>query len=149
MKNILFLGPPGSGKGTQASLLADYLNIPNLSSGNMLRHEVNSNSQLGKEISSYIQKGDLVPDEIIVLLIKNFLVQNATKGFILDGFPRNINQALKLEQMLDDCNKKITQLEDQFLEKLNLLDRERQLRLNKLNFIQFNDQNDDWLKEGF
>jgi len=107
MKNILFLGPPGSGKGTQASLLADYLNIPTLSSGNMLRHEVNSNSQLGKEISSYIQKGDLVPDEIIVLLIKNFLVQNATKGFILDGFPRNINQAQILEEMLSTIEKTI------------------------------------------
>ena len=79
MKNILFLGPPGSGKGTQASLLAEYLNIPTLSTGNMLRYEVNSGSQLGEKIKSYIQKGDLVPDEIIVLLIKNFLTQNISE----------------------------------------------------------------------
>lgn len=107
MKNILFLGPPGSGKGTQANLLAEYLNIPTLSTGNMLRYEVNSGSQLGEKIKSYIQKGDLVPDEIIVLLIKNFLTQNSTNGFILDGFPRNINQAKVLEEMLSKIGEKI------------------------------------------
>jgi len=107
MKNILFLGPPGSGKGTQANLLAEYLNIPTLSSGNMLRYEVDSCSELGKKIKSYIQKGDLVPDEIIVLLIKNSLTQNSTKGFILDGFPRNISQAHILEKMLSDIGKTI------------------------------------------
>ncbi len=107
MKSILFLGPPGSGKGTQAGLLSEYLRIPTLSSGNMLRHEVSSASQLGEKIKSYIQKGDLVPDEIIILLIKNFLVQNSTQGFILDGFPRNINQAQILEEMLSKIGKTI------------------------------------------
>lgn len=99
MKNILFLGPPGSGKGTQAKMLADYLNVPTLSSGDMLRDEVDRGSELGKKIKTYMQSGDLVPDEIIILLIKNFLVQKHLNGFILDGFPRNINQAYSLEKM--------------------------------------------------
>jgi len=107
MKNILFLGPPGSGKGTQAKMLADYLNIPTLSSGDMLRDEVDLGSELGKKIKTYMQSGDLVPDEIIILLIKNFLVQKHLNGFILDGFPRNINQAYSLEKMFLEIGKSI------------------------------------------
>ncbi len=105
MKNILFLGPPGSGKGTQAKMLADYLNVPTLSSGDMLRDEVDRGSELGKKIKAYMQSGDLVPDEIIILLIKNFLVQKHLNGFILDGFPRNINQAYSLEKMFLEIGK--------------------------------------------
>ena len=105
MKNILFLGPPGSGKGTQAKMLADYLNVPTLSSGDMLRDEVDRGSELGKKIKTYMQSGDLVPDEIIILLIKNFLVQKHLNGFILDGFPRNINQAYSLEKMFLEIGK--------------------------------------------
>ena len=107
MKNILFLGPPGSGKGTQAKMLADYLNIPTLSSGDMLRDEVDLGSELGKKIKTYMQSGDLVSDEIIILLIKNFLVQKHLNGFILDGFPRNINQAYSLEKMFLEIGKSI------------------------------------------
>ena len=107
MTNILFLGPPGSGKGTQAKMLADYLNIPTLSSGDMLRYEVDCGSELGKKIKTYIQNGDLVPDEVIILLIKNFLVQKHLNGFILDGFPRNINQAYSLEKMFLEIGKSI------------------------------------------
>jgi adenylate kinase len=110
MNNILFLGPPGSGKGTQAQMLAEYLNIPTLSSGNILRHEVDCGTELGKEIQLYIQKGDLVPDEIIFVLIKNFLIQNSANGFILDGFPRNITQAHILENVLLMIGKSINKV---------------------------------------
>jgi adenylate kinase len=105
--NILFLGPPGSGKGTQAQNLSNYLSIPTLSSGDILRKECDSGSLLGKEIQAIMNKGDLVSDDLIVLLIEKFLIRNDSNGFILDGFPRNINQANILDSMLVKIEKSI------------------------------------------
>ncbi len=106
--NIIFLGAPGSGKGTQASMLALELKIPAISTGEALRKEVELQSEIGKLAKSYMDSGKLVPDEVVVGIIKNRITQaDCTKGYILDGFPRNINQALVLDGMLSSLGHKI------------------------------------------
>jgi adenylate kinase len=106
--NIIFLGAPGSGKGTQAALLSSALKIPAISTGEVLRKEVELQSEIGKSAQSYIKSGKLVPDEIVVGIIKNRIAKPDCKaGFILDGFPRNKNQAIALEEMLSSLSKKI------------------------------------------
>lgn len=106
--NIIFLGAPGSGKGTQAAIIAKTLDIPAISTGDALRKEVAAESNVGKEAKSYMDSGKLVPDQVVVNIIKNRISdKDCQKGFILDGFPRNINQAIVLEEMVSSINKKI------------------------------------------
>lgn len=106
--NIIFLGAPGSGKGTQAQMLSKELNIPQISTGDALRKEVEEQSEIGKLAKSYMDSGDLVPDEVVVNIIKNRIIQDdCQNGFILDGFPRNIAQAQTLDSMLESLSKKI------------------------------------------
>ena len=106
--NIIFLGAPGSGKGTQASLLSSSLNIESISTGDLLRKEVEKKSEIGILAKSQMESGALVSDDVVINIIKEKITtESCEKGFILDGFPRNINQALKLEEMLENCNKKI------------------------------------------
>lgn len=106
--NIIFLGAPGSGKGTQAVMLAKELNIPAISTGEALRKEVELQSEIGKLAKSYMDSGKLVPDEVVIGIIKNRITKtDCEKGFILDGFPRNIAQAISLEEMMNSLNKKI------------------------------------------
>ena len=106
--NIIFLGAPGSGKGTQASMLAKELNIPAISTGEVLRKEVGQQSEIGRVAKSYMNSGQLVPDEVVVGIIKNRIIEeDCQKGFILDGFPRNMNQAIVLDEILFSLNKKI------------------------------------------
>ncbi len=108
MINIVFLGPPGSGKGTQAVELAKNLGIPTISTGETLRKEVENGSEIGLLAKSYMNSGGLVPDEVVVGIIKNRIVQkDCANGFILDGFPRNMNQAFVLDSMMQSLNKKI------------------------------------------
>ena len=100
---ILFLGPPGAGKGTQAALLADALGFPHVSSGVMLREAVAEESELGREAGSIMAAGDLVPDDLVVAMIEERLSRDdAASGYILDGFPRNIVQARALEAAMGD-----------------------------------------------
>ena len=97
MKIVIF-GPQGSGKGTQADILAEKLNIPHITMGDLLRLEVQSGSKLGKTIEGLINEGDLVPDEITLDLLKIRLSQSDSQnGFIIDGFPRNLNQSKLLD----------------------------------------------------
>lgn len=106
--NIIFLGAPGSGKGTQAVMLASELKIPAISTGEALRKEVELQSEIGKLAKSYMNSGKLVPDEVVVGIIKNRITQtDCQKGFILDGFPRNMAQAVVLDEMLSSLSKKI------------------------------------------
>ena len=106
--NVIFLGAPGSGKGTQAAMLAKEINIPTISTGAVLREEVSQQSEIGKLAKSYMESGQLVPDEVVVGIIKNRIVESdCKKGFILDGFPRNIAQAEILDKMMSSLNKKI------------------------------------------
>ena len=98
---FIFLGPPGAGKGTQARTLAAEQGIPQIATGDMLREAVASGSRLGIEAKSYMDRGALVPDEVVIGLVAERLDRDdAKKGFILDGFPRTVAQAEALEQQL-------------------------------------------------
>jgi len=105
---IILLGPPGSGKGTQADKIRDMLKIPHISTGDMLREAIKNNSPIGKEVKQYLDSGKLVPDETIIKLISQRTNQtDCEKGFILDGFPRTINQAKGLDLILNQMKRKI------------------------------------------
>lgn len=96
--NLVFLGPPGAGKGTMASRLAEKEGIPHISTGDIFRANINNQTELGKKVKSILDSGELVPDELTIELVKDRLAQDDTKkGFILDGFPRTIPQADALE----------------------------------------------------
>jgi adenylate kinase len=99
--NILFFGPNGSGKGTQGAILKDKYNTPHIESGAIFRENIGKGTELGAKAKAYIDKGDLVPDEITIPMILDRLQQaDCKKGWLLDGFPRNKNQAIKLDQAL-------------------------------------------------
>ncbi len=100
---IVLLGAPGAGKGTQAKKLIEKYGIPQISTGDILRKAVADGTPLGKEAKSYMDKGELVPDSVVIGLVKERLQQDdCKKGFILDGFPRNTSQAETLDQVLDE-----------------------------------------------
>ena len=100
MKNIVLLGAPGAGKGTQAALIAKEYNIPHISTGDILRRNIKEATELGKLAKSYIDKGALVPDEVVIDIVKDRLTeQDAQNGYILDGFPRTIAQAEALSKV--------------------------------------------------
>jgi adenylate kinase len=106
--NLIFLGPPGAGKGTQAKVLSSELDLIHISTGDLLRESVNNNSALGIKAKVYMQKGELVPDEIVTNLVVDKLKnENNEKGIILDGFPRTKAQAKSLDLSLEEFNQKI------------------------------------------
>jgi len=101
MKNkLLFIGPPGAGKGTQANLFCKKYGIDHLSTGDLLRDEVSSGSVLGIKAAEIMNQGELVSDELVLSIVEGRLV-NSKKGWLLDGFPRNVNQANSLKQLLE------------------------------------------------
>lgn len=107
--NVLFLGAPGSGKGTQAMKLAEFLKVPHIDTGSMLRAAVSEGTELGKTAKSYMDMGKLVPIEIVTGIIKESLQkQECDNGFILDGYPRSIEQAESLDLILEEIKKDIT-----------------------------------------
>ena len=102
--NILFFGPNGSGKGTQGAILKDKYNTPHIESGAIFRDNIGKGTELGTKAKEYIDKGDLVPDEITIPMILDRLKQDDCKnGWLLDGFPRNKNQAIKLDESLKEA----------------------------------------------
>lgn len=106
--NIIMLGAPGTGKGTIASILAEKLGIPQISTGDIFRKNIKEGTELGKLADSYISKGQLVPDEVTVKIVEDRLNQpDAKNGVILDGFPRTIVQADKLKEILKVKGEKI------------------------------------------
>jgi adenylate kinase len=106
--NLLFLGPPGAGKGTQSRLLAACLKIPQISTGDMLRAVIASGSALGHEAQRLLSKGDLVPDDVMIGIVGERLRQpDAAAGFILDGFPRTLAQAEGLEAVLTKLGRQL------------------------------------------
>ncbi|MFM8185865.1 MAG: adenylate kinase [Alphaproteobacteria bacterium] len=105
--NLVFIGAPGSGKGTQAKILAKEYNLECLSTGDLLRKEVENKSDIGQIAENLMTQGKLVDDEIVIEIIKNNISKNDDKGYIFDGFPRNVHQAIMLEKMLTQLNKKI------------------------------------------
>ncbi|RIA56530.1 adenylate kinase [Dichotomicrobium thermohalophilum] len=105
--NIILIGPPGSGKGTQAKILEERHNMKQLSSGDMLRAAVSEGTEIGKKAKSYMEAGELVPDDLVVEIVTDQIEKLGDKGFILDGFPRNVHQAEVLDQMLDQRDRNI------------------------------------------
>lgn len=104
-KELIFLGPPACGKGTQTTKLAEYLGFPHVDTGSLLRAEISSGSENGKIAKSFIDKGNLVPVELVASIIKDRLSQDdCHEGYILDGYPRSLEQAEMLEQINSDIN---------------------------------------------
>jgi len=100
MMNLILLGAPGAGKGTQAEILTDRLGIPAISTGNIIREALKNGTEMGLQAKSFIEAGQLVPDEVVIGIIRERLAQDDCKnGFILDGFPRTVPQAQALEEM--------------------------------------------------
>ena len=98
--NLIIMGAPGAGKGTQAEIIAARENIPAISTGQILRDAMAAGTELGKTAKGYVENGDLVPDEIVIGIVRDYLKSDAcSNGFILDGFPRSIAQAEALEKM--------------------------------------------------
>jgi adenylate kinase len=107
--NLILLGPPGAGKGTQAERLREDFALPHISTGDMLRAEVAQGSDLGREAKRYMDAGDLVPDEVIIgMIIKRVEAPDAADGFLLDGFPRNEQQADALAEALTGLGRRLS-----------------------------------------
>jgi adenylate kinase len=105
--NIILLGPPGAGKGTQARHLVEKRNMIQLSTGDMLREAKNSGSEMGNRVATVMARGDLVTDEIVIGLIKEKISGEEGGGFIFDGFPRTLKQADALDSLLKECRKSL------------------------------------------
>ncbi|MEJ5299923.1 MAG: adenylate kinase [Thermodesulforhabdaceae bacterium] len=106
--NIILLGPPGAGKGTQAKRLIERYGIPQISTGDMLRAAVAEKTPLGLEAKKYMDAGQLVPDSVVIGLVKERIQKDdCKKGYMLDGFPRNVSQAETLDKMLSELGQKI------------------------------------------
>ncbi len=109
MLNIVLFGPPGSGKGTQAENMIRKYGLNHLSTGDLLRAEIAGQTDLGRKAKAIVEKGELVPDEIVIGMIeKRVSAEENPKGFIFDGFPRTVEQARALDEMLDSRNTGIT-----------------------------------------
>mgnify|MGYP001167675539 CR=1 FL=1 len=102
-KKLLFIGPPGAGKGTQANLFCTKYKVDHLSTGDLLRDEVSSGSELGLKVAEVMNKGELVSDELVLSIVQGRLI-NTKNGWLLDGFPRNVNQANSLTKLLEKIN---------------------------------------------
>ncbi|MCL4408449.1 MAG: adenylate kinase [Thermotogae bacterium] len=106
--NIIFVGPPGAGKGTQAQIVSKTFKIPHISTGDMLRTEMDSGSKLGNQVKDIVTLGKLVNDDLMNQIVKERLSKSdAVSGFILDGFPRTLNQAKSLDEILKSMGKQI------------------------------------------
>lgn len=106
--NLLIMGPPGAGKGTQAEELVKKLQIPHISTGDMFRTAINEGTEMGKKAKEYMDKGELVPDSVVVGMVKERLSRSdCDRGFLLDGFPRNVVQAEALDEKLNDLRRSL------------------------------------------
>ncbi|XMB86608.1 adenylate kinase [Mycoplasmatota bacterium WC44] len=106
--NLLIMGPPGSGKGTQSKLISEKYDVPHISTGDMFRTAMREQTKVGKLAQKYIDRGMYVPDEVTIKLVEERLQEeDCKKGFLLDGFPRTIYQAEKLDELMENMGKKI------------------------------------------
>jgi adenylate kinase len=106
--NLILLGPPGAGKGTQAERLKDDFGLPYIGTGEMLRKHRDEGTALGSEAAQYMQRGDLVPDELVIRMILEELDKNGRDGFLLDGYPRSVEQADALGEALEENGRSVT-----------------------------------------
>ena len=105
---IILLGPPGAGKGTQAKRISKKYDIPHISTGDIFRENIKNNTRLGIEAKKFIDKGQLVPDDVTVGIVENRIkLEDCKSGFLLDGFPRTVNQAAALDKILISMDLKI------------------------------------------
>ena len=108
---LIFFGPPGAGKGTQARIISNNFKIPHLSTGDILRQSVKNETDLGNKVKNIMAKGELVSDDLVLDVIKERVSQSdSDQGFILDGYPRNIAQAESLNILLEDINRNIDRI---------------------------------------
>ncbi len=111
MINLILFGPPGSGKGTQAAKLLERYNLLHISTGDLFRSEIGNGTELGLKAKSYMDKGELVPDEVTIGMLENKVEQNPdVKGYIFDGFPRTVPQAEALDKMLGGKQQAVSSL---------------------------------------
>lgn len=109
MFNLILFGPPGSGKGTQSEKLIEKYGLKHLSTGNLLREEIANQTKLGLEAKSFMDKGQLVPDSVVIGMIRSALEQNpGAKGFLFDGFPRTVAQSVALDDLLTEKGSEIS-----------------------------------------
>ncbi|MDT0322483.1 adenylate kinase [Streptomyces millisiae] len=105
---IVLVGPPGAGKGTQAALLAQHLDIPHISTGDLFRANISQGTELGRQVESILRSGGLVPDEVTIAMAADRMAKpDAEDGFLLDGFPRNIGQAKALDALLEEQGQRL------------------------------------------
>lgn len=113
MLRTILLGPPGAGKGTQAVKIVEKYGIPNISTGDIFRENIKKGTELGKKAQEYMNKGELVPDDLVIAIATARLLEDDCKnGFLLDGFPRTVYQAEKLDEFLEAHNSKIDKVVD-------------------------------------
>ena len=121
---VVLLGPPGAGKGTQAQIIASRLDVPAISTGDIFRANVSGQTELGTKAKTYMDAGDLVPDEITVAMVKDRLAEDdAVGGFLLDGFPRTISQGEQLRESLADLGHKLDRVLELVVEEEELVRR--------------------------
>lgn len=124
MLNLVLFGPPGAGKGTQAEFLVKTFDLIHLSTGDLLRSEIAAQTELGLEAKKFMDNGDLVPDEVVIGMIKSkFAANKEAKGFIFDGFPRTVAQAEALDVVLNENNTPISGMLSLEVEKAELISR--------------------------
>lgn len=121
---LVLLGPPGAGKGTQASAIVKKYNIPHISTGDIFRENIKQGTELGKKAKEYMDKGLLVPDDLVVSIVKDRILEEDCKaGFLLDGFPRTVNQGEALDDELSQMNLKLDKVINIEVEKEVLIER--------------------------
>jgi adenylate kinase len=122
--DVVLLGPPGSGKGTQAVRLTTKYGVPQIATGDILRAQVEAGTRLGRQVNAYLDRGELVPDSLVVDIIRDRLSQpDAQHGFVLDGFPRTVPQARALDQLLVELNRPLDAVIYLDVDRTSLVDR--------------------------
>ncbi|MEF9922541.1 MAG: adenylate kinase [Anaerovoracaceae bacterium] len=124
MLRTILLGPPGAGKGTQAVMIAEKYNVPHISTGDIFRENIKKGTELGKRAQEYMNKGELVPDDLVIeIATTRLLADDCKNGFLLDGFPRTVHQAEKLDEFLSAHGQKLDKVLDIDVEKEELMTR--------------------------
>ncbi|GAA3965300.1 adenylate kinase [Actinomadura viridis] len=145
---IVLVGPPGAGKGTQAQFIASHLSIPKISTGDIFRANVSGGTELGRQAKKYMDRGDLVPDEVTIAMVRDRLAEDdARDGFLLDGFPRNVPQAETLKKILAEWDARLDIVlelvvdEDEVVRRLS--GRRTCERCGRIWHVDFDDKQDD------